>query len=117
MSLKLTKLGNLDFIDLQLPKEKYFQDVMNLCTSQIIKKREEQILKVLEDNGYKFENRMELEAFAKTRCVLISFQDSSKKILIVDGKEICEWFETSRFENDDNKFTCIIGEPPSTCKK
>jgi len=116
MDYKLTKLENPDFRDLHLPNYDILHDVMSRCISETVKKREDQILKVLEDNGYKFENRVELEEFARTRCELISFQDSPKKILAVDGKQICEWWETSRFENDGNKFSCIIGEHPSTCR-
>lgn len=113
MDYKQTKLESPELTDLQLPNYDILHDVMSSCISEIVKKREDQILKTLEDNGYKFQNRVELEEFARTRCQLLTFQDSLKRILVVDGKQTCEWWETSRFENNGNKITCIIGEHPS----
>lgn len=83
---------------------------------EVVKKREDQILQKLSEHGYTFKNKLDLEHFAKTRCVLEKY-DNKYRVLRVDGKIVCEWWETSRFDQKTEKdgtykFTCIIGEPP-----
>ena len=108
-------------IDMKLPDQmenvpsyEHLHSVMNRCIQDIIKQREDQILKHLKDHGYEFENRADLEHFAKTRCTLERYPNQLN-VLRADGKHICEWWDTSRFENDGERFTCVVGEPPSTC--
>ena len=87
-------------------------EIIGQTISEIHREREAQIIKALKDRGYDFQDRNELEFFAKTRCQVISFMNSSRKILAVDGKPICEWWDTFRLERDENKFTYIVGEKP-----
>ncbi|MEP4136697.1 MAG: hypothetical protein ABJL71_18860 [Cyclobacteriaceae bacterium] len=86
---------------------------INRVIQDSIKQREDQILKHLKDHGYEFETRADLGHFAKTRCTLEKYPHHLN-VLRADGKYICEWWDTSRFENDGERFTCIIGEPPTT---
>lgn len=76
-----------------------------------IKQHEDRILNILAEHGYTFENRMELVHFAKTRCEVLNFTERKVKVLRVDGKPICEWYDTVRFENDGVNFKVIMGEP------
>lgn len=88
------------------------QNVMSRHLQEIAQKREDQILQKLSEHGYTFKHKSELEHFAKTRCVLEKY-DNQLRILRVDGKIICEWWETSRFEQKENVMTVIVGEPPA----
>jgi|GEM_PF-4784927 len=93
-----------------------YNKVSELRTSmvqQTIKSREDQLLGKLKENGFEFENRMELVHFLKTRCLLERYPNQLN-VLRVDGRILCEWWETVRYENDGSKFTCIIGEPPAS---
>ena len=87
--------------------------IMQKAFQEILQKREDQILEKLKENGFEFENRAQLLEFAKNRCELLCM-DNKLRVLKADGKVICEWWETSRFENDGQTFTCIIGEAPAS---
>lgn len=96
--------------DTPIEKDTLYREYVRNVIEETLQQRENQILKALEERGFKFENRIELEEFAKTRCQVLRFQNL-KRILTVDGNPVCEWWETSRFENNGNTFTCIVGEP------
>lgn len=90
----------------------YLEQAQKDFIDEIYNKRELQVLSALKDHGYVFKNKMEYNHFLKTRCDLMIPNNSKKRILKVDGKVVIEWWETVRFKQDGNTFTCIVGEPP-----
>ncbi|WP_281256405.1 hypothetical protein [Labilibaculum manganireducens] len=39
-------------------------------------------------------------------------EDNKRCALLVDGKEVVEWWDTVRIEQNGNTFTAIMGEKP-----
>jgi hypothetical protein len=76
---------------------------------------EDRIIKALEDKGYKFDSREELEHFAKTECHVIipvrSQWEAESKIrhLYVGSELICTWSEEINVKEDGGRFTVIMG--------
>ncbi len=100
-------------IDIDLNSYDFLHSVINSCSNQITEAWEQQIINKLEDNGYKFETRQELEEFAKTRCNLEHHPNKLRR-LTVDGLIICEWWDTLEITEKDGKYTSIKGNPPSS---
>jgi hypothetical protein len=71
----------------------------------------ERSLEKLKENGFEFENKADLMLFAMTRCTLEVYPNKLN-ILRADGKIICEWYDTHRFEKNGDVFSVIIGENP-----
>ena len=113
MEYRLEPIKAPDFKDLQQPNYDILHDVISRFSQKVNRAREEQIIKALNENGYELDinNREELERFAKTRCELISFTYNDRKILKVDGKPICEWWDAHEFSWEGNKVTCVTGKP------
>jgi|GEM_PF-4130583 len=83
-----------------------------MVINEVIKAREDQILNILKEHGFEFKNRIELAQFAKSRCTVEKYPNRLN-VLRVDGEFICDWWDTSRFVNDDPlTFSVIIGEAP-----
>lgn len=113
MKYKLEQIKTPHFKDSQQFDYDVLHDVERSFADKLSRAREKQIIKVLNDNGYNLDinNRAELKHFAKTRCELISFDYNDKKILKVDGKPICEWWDTYQFNWEVNEVTCITSKP------
>ena len=86
---------------------------MNAMTNEMAKRLREQmdenIKKALSDAGYSFTSEEHLTHFLKTRCELISFHDSNRKCLTVDGKPVMEWDETINIDFNGTTVTATIG--------
>lgn len=77
-------------------------DEIRTINEELNKFREDKILMILKEKGFEFNSRAELLHFAKTRCELVSFSYNGHKILRVDGKNVCEFWETSKFNWEIN---------------
>jgi len=72
------------------------QIVENLARS-LNNQREQQVIERLNDLGFKFSNRSDLEQFCRKRLTLLV--NEHKKQLVLDGKTaICHWDDTPNIE-------------------
>ena len=102
---KPPKLLDCDFSE----ENSLMSKIEDKLNTDIRGKLDTQIIDILKNNGYIFENRAELEYFAKTRCSLVSSKGGNRKVLMVDNKELCEWYDDMFIDYENNKFTATFG--------
>lgn len=95
--MDLEKLKSIPQIDIQ----REYQEFENNLSKKLTQLREDYILESLRNYGYTFENKSDLENFAKTKCVIGKYHNGSR-VLRVQGKIICKWTEPFGFDDNGN---------------
>ncbi|MBA7611581.1 hypothetical protein ES703_18808 [subsurface metagenome] len=99
-------MDKLELVDLN----QLVHDITNKCTSELMQKRETQILSRLKECGFGFKNEQEFKEFVKNKCKL----KISGKLneLFVDNKLITKWWDTIDVDIKNNKVYAIAGNEP-----
>ena len=65
-------------------ENKLIEEILNRVSSELVGKLEGYLIEGLKLKGFEFTNKIELEAFVKTRCKCIDNQQKEEKIYFVD---------------------------------
>jgi len=87
------------------------QDMFYKHMKEALNARDDQIIEKIKEHGYEFKNKAELHEFARTRCT-IEVHGEVKRVLKVDDKTICYWYETSEMKEIDGTIHIVMGEEP-----
>ncbi|HAH24936.1 MAG TPA: hypothetical protein DCL77_14480 [Prolixibacteraceae bacterium] len=113
------KIGDYitEFSEIRFPKElcspldySMIQECNQRLISDVISKRDEELIARLKDKGFEFDNRFDLGLFLKTRCRIEIL--GKKYRLYADDQIIAEWWDTVEITMEENKVTAIYGNAP-----
>ncbi|MEM6737421.1 MAG: hypothetical protein AAF620_15275 [Bacteroidota bacterium] len=103
-----------DMTDIKYTDPVPITDIPSITDSlyaDLMRQFNEALIEELAKNGFTFDHRAQLEQFLKTRGELEVYPNKLN-ILRVDGKIVCEWWNTLKVDRDENSIAVTIGVPP-----